>query len=378
MVCGACLKTKHHRDHTMVEIEEKAEEIKKQLQEHNKHSQKIKDVLSGQMTMITEVIEDINTTTSTALDDLDNTRDTLYQRVKESIESCKTKVIQNQQKYLKQAEEKKKDIETRKAILTECFQGIDQFIKNDDPIDVIHNSKDILLSVNGSVKVNEHVKRFQTYETKLFQSQTHDNFIEQVVGKLVTEVNKIHMPSLTTGKMPVKGTLVRSWPGGGCSVASSVEGDVYAFAKGPYKASSYKQPYSLKTFDLEGNEKKSVYLGEYTDMRGLATACFNGIDMIVLSTNDSIQIRQCHDGKQIDSFYHSEFSPALNAICMTPDNNILVCSDRSKVIELDVRNMKIVQTQKSLNIPVKNVTGLCHVLHDNRQLVIATSYKNAT
>ena len=65
MVCGACLRTKHHRDHNMVEIDEKAEEIKKQLQDFNKDRQKIKDVFDEQIATIAEVIENINTTTST-------------------------------------------------------------------------------------------------------------------------------------------------------------------------------------------------------------------------------------------------------------------------------------------------------------------------
>ncbi len=67
MVCGACLRTKHHRDHNMVELNEKAEEIKKQLQEFNKDGQKIKDDFNGKITTINEVIENINTTTSTGM-----------------------------------------------------------------------------------------------------------------------------------------------------------------------------------------------------------------------------------------------------------------------------------------------------------------------
>ncbi len=65
MVCGACLRTKHHRDHNMIELNEKADEIKKKLQEFNKGSQKIKDVFDGQITTINEIIENINTTAST-------------------------------------------------------------------------------------------------------------------------------------------------------------------------------------------------------------------------------------------------------------------------------------------------------------------------
>ncbi len=65
MICWACDRTGRHKGHKMVEIDEKADEIKKKVQEFNKNSQKIKDVFDEQITTITEVIENINTTTST-------------------------------------------------------------------------------------------------------------------------------------------------------------------------------------------------------------------------------------------------------------------------------------------------------------------------
>ncbi len=71
------------------------------------------------------------------------------------------------------------------------------------------------------------------------------------------------------------------------------------------------------------------------------------------------------------------FEPGHNAIAMTPDNKILVCSTNSThsaiVIEFEVRNMKIVQTGKTWNLPIEGVRGLCHITHDTHQLVIATS-----
>ncbi len=314
---------------------------------------------------------------SAALDDLDNKRDALYQKVKAAVEAYKTEVIQNQHKYLKEAQEKKNIIETRKVVMMECFKETDQFMNNENPIDIIHYSRDILLSVEESVMVDEGLNSFPSYETKLFEPQNHDNFIEQVVGKIVTEEKMTNMPGLATWKMPVKGTLVKSWQTmyEGVSIAGGVAGDMHAVTRGAYNQGVY--PYYLETFDQEGNQKKYVAIGQHYNVRGLlVSAHINGMDMIILSTSDpySIQIRQIHDGKLIDSLPLNGFNPADNAICMTPNNNILVCSTNGKVMEFEVRNMKIVQTQKILNFPVQYVAGLCHVTHDNRQLVIATSY----
>ncbi len=317
--------------------------------------------------------------------------------MKEAIETYKTEVIKNQQKYLKEAQEKKDDIETRKAVMMECFKESDKFMKTEDPIDIIHYSKGILLSVEESVKVGEGEKSLETYETKMFQPRNHDNFNGQVVGKLVTEEKMINMPGPTTWKippvrpiwkMPVKGTLVKSWQTGsidGYSLAGDVEGHIHVVTMGAYNKGLYDHylqtclyDHYLQTFDHEGNQKKSVGIGQskYFDYAtGLFSARIDDMDMIVLSTYSprSIQIRQSHDGKLIDSLPLNGFEPAYNAICMTPDNNILVWSSNGEVREFQVRNMKIVQRQKTLNLPIHDVHGLCHVTHDDRQLVIATS-----
>ncbi len=382
---------------------------------------------------------------SAALYDLDNKRDELYQKVKEAVEAYKTEVIQNQQKYLKEAQEKKNEIETRKAVMIECFKETDQFMNNENPIDIIHYSKDILLSVEESVKVGEGFNSFPSYETKLFQPQNHNNFIEQVVGKIVTEMinmpvhpiwkmpvkatlakplqtgstdgcsvagsvklfqphnhdnhdnlngqvagklvtekNMINMPGLATRKMPVKGTLVKSWQTkgaqGGYSVAGGIEGDIHVVTGDGYNLGLH--PYYLETFDQEGNRKKciDIDIGQYYGIRGLVSVHINDMDMIVLSAGYSVEIIQSHDGKLIDSLPSRHgFEPyynAPNAICMTPDNKILVCSCNGKVMEFEVRNMKIVQTEKTLYLRITDVRGLCHVTYDNRQLVIATSYRD--
>ncbi len=51
----------------MVELSEKADAIKERLQDFNEDSQKIKDVFDEQIATITEVIENINTTTSAGI-----------------------------------------------------------------------------------------------------------------------------------------------------------------------------------------------------------------------------------------------------------------------------------------------------------------------
>ncbi len=235
-----------------------------------------------------------------------------------------------------------------------------------------------MLSVEESVKIGEGLNAFPSYEMKFFWPIHHSVFPEKVIGRLVTEKKIINMPVHPIWKMPVKGTLVKSWQTkyGVISVTGGVEGDIHAVTRGAYNQGLFT--YHLETFGQEGNRKKCTDIGQYTEIRGLVYARINNMDMIVLSTYkpSSIQIRKSHDGKLIDSLPLG-FNPSYNAVCITPNNNTLVCSYNGKVMEFEVRNRKIAQTGKTLNLPITitDVRGLCHITHGNRQLVIASSHR---
>ena len=370
MLCTACIVTKH-RNHNVIDIPEKAEEMRKRLAKFNEENQGAKNVFNEQIKLLREVMHDINTTASKALDELDDTRDFLYQQVKEGIEKYKSKVIEKQQNQLMEVKEAIDSIEKRRARVEQCCQLTGQVVNNDNPNDVIHNSQFIISNFKDAVKLSKHDKTRTFYETMSFLPKKHDNFQDQILGQLDTTVNKINMPNLSTRGIPLRGTLVKSWNvGGGYTVASDGEGEIYA---GSYENGSYY----LKSFDIDGNVKMSVDLASEGHLIGVTHTYTNGHSILALSTGDnSIQIRHSNNGQLIDSQVLG-FRPGLNVICVTPDNNILVGTypggSSSQVIEFQVRNMKLVKTQKSFNIPYSYIRGVCHVTHDKRQLVIATS-----
>ena len=372
MVCPSCIVTKH-RNHNCIDIPEKAEEIKKHLAELRENSQDIKDVFHEQITTLTGVMEKINMTASTTLDNLDDTRDFLYQQVKEGIEAYKAQVIQTQQKNLKEVREAIHDIEKRRAGIEQCYQLTDQFINHDNPTEVIQSSELIISNYNDAVKQNEREKCITSFEMASFLPKKYNNFKDEFLGPLVTNTENIQMPGVLAGRMPIQGTLVRSWGVNGHTVTIGQRGEIYVCAK-------ENDSWYLKLYDLDGNVKMSVDLviPKSQEVRNMACTKINGVSMLVLTANKSIQIRHSHNGQLIDSLTFSTFAPSFNALCMTPNNTILMANHSGvapcKVIECEVKNMKIVGTKRVFNLDVQWIHGLCSITHEGRQLVIATSF----
>ena len=373
MICPSCIVTKH-RNHNCLDIPEKADEIKKNLAELRNNSQDTKDVFNKQIIILTKEMDKINKTASETLLNLDDTRNFLYQQVKEGIEAYKSQVIKTQQKNLKEIRKAIQDIERRKGGIQECHRVIDQLMNHDNPNEIIKSSELIISNFNDAVKQNQLEKIITFYETLSFQSKKHDNFKNDVLGQLETAVTNIKVPRLGRRPVPVKGTFVKSWPiCNGCSVASDGEGVIFT--------DLYREGTSyLKSFDLDGNDQMMIHLGNHGHLRGLTHTDIEGQGVIVLSTSENfLEIRHSHNGHLID-FMRLSFQPADNAICITPDNKILLCNESihepSKVIEFEVRNMKLAQTEKWFYLPCNRIKGMCNVTQGNQRIVIATSCSN--
>ena len=370
-VCSVCIVTKH-QGHKVVDIQDKADEMMKQVKELATKSKKMSDIFTDQVKNMKEAKQKLKNTASKALDGLDRTRALLYQQVDDAIETYKATVDENQQKYNGEIEEDAKNIANKKSQLEECLQLANQVIHDEDPSNVIKQSQLMITKYKELSGLAEEQKDVKTsFQIISFLPQKHDDFKEEMVGKLVSHIENISMPS--SGFMPTKATLIKSWLVDGVSVASSIEGDIYAGVKEDNIG-------YLKSFDSEGNEKMCVALGISEGVEGLACANINGHSMIVVAARSKhfIQIRKSCDGQLINST-ELENVPAYNAVCITPNSNILSCDwFGSKVTEYQVNNMKIVQTGKCLHLPISRVRGLRHVIHDTRQLVIASSYSDYT
>ncbi len=372
LLCTTCIVTKHHK-HNLVDIPQKAEEMKKCLVGTNENNKRLKDAFDNQIKILNGAVEDINKTASKALDDLDERRATLCQQVNEVIDAHRAKVMQEQQEQLEKVTDVVKDITTKRAGIEQDVNLAEQVLNCDNPNDVIHNSALIVSNIREP-------ETKLTYKTISFLSIRDDNFKHKILGQLDKRVKKVNLQGLCTQGIPIQGTLIKSWQvDQGYTIASDRDGNIYE-ASCDGKRSQY-----LNSFDLDGNVKMSVDIGSTGYLlAGIIQTYINGQSILVLSKNNCIEIRSANNGQEICSTAVGFWSGA-NAICETHDNKILMCDDaydprlmpneqQATVTEFQVRNMKIEETKKSLSIPLCYVKGLCHVIHDNRQLVIATSH----
>ncbi len=364
-VCSACIVTKH-KGHDIIDIDDKAESIKKEVRDQEAKSQKMQGIFTKLIRDWKEAEEKLKNTESKTLEDLDRTRAIIHQQVDDAIKDYKETVHQNYQKCQKEIEERTKTIEMTNAKLEECSQLAEQLTNIQDNNIVITQSQLILAQYQEFTKVRGSSTELKTcFETASFLPAMHANFKEEVVGKLASNVENISIPGLMHGSMPVKATIVKSvYAPGGSSVTCSVEGVIYTGVQENRK--SY-----LKSFDFDGTERLCIG----NSVRGLTCAHVNGQGIIIVTTEKSIQMRDCHTSQLIHSL-DLGWQPSRNAVCMTPHNTILVgtwSGSPSKVIEYQVNNMRIVETGKSLTLQVPCLRGLCHVVYDTRQLVIASS-----
>ncbi len=368
-LCSACIVTKH-KGHDIIDIDDKAESIKEEVKKVKAKSQEMKDIFTKQIRDLKEAEQKLKNDDSKTLDDLDRTRALLYQQLDDAIEDYKETVKTNQKECQKQIKESTKNLERSKAKLEGYSKLAEQVLDDSNPSNVITQSQFIIAQYQESAKVTD-TKIKTSFKTISFLPVRLGNFKEEVVGKLSSNVENISMPGLMHGLMPVKATVVKSvYAPNGVSVACNEEGEIYTGVHENNK--SY-----IKSFDIDGNERLCIALGNYYDyeVRGLTCANVNGQGIIIVTTEKSIQMRNYDTGQLIHSL-DLGWEPGAN-VCMTPRNTILVGNwsgvSSSKVIEYQVNNLGIVETGKSLTLQVPRLCGLCHVVYDTRQLVIASS-----
>ncbi len=426
-VCSTCIITKH-QGHKFIDINDKAENIKKEVREFEKGSQKMKDLFNQQLQSLKEAHEKFKNGETKTLNDLDRTRASLYQQVNNVIEGYKETTKKNGQKLQKEMAVNMKNIEERKAKLEECSQLAERVFNDTDANTVITQCQFMISQYRELERAVGSDSKIKTqFEAVCFFPSKHENFAEDTVGKMMSNVEHINMPglmipvkattrsgadnkiktfqkmspfpkrqgtltvemvgklasnveniSLHRSMMPVKATIVKSVIAStGCSIACNEEGQIYTYVN---KNISHSMSSDIKSFDIDGNELMSIDLGNNQRVSGLTCAYVSGQSILVVTTANSIQIRNCQNGRLIHSLALG-WEPGQNTVCITQDNNILVANYSESdtfVTEYQVKNMKIVETERPyMHIPVMYVHGLCHVTHVSQQLIVASSPRSS-
>ena len=105
-ICSSCAPVKHN-GHKLVDIEDKAVELKGNMANTRERAREISLALGAHLDELNKVVEKVNKSTSENLDAVDNTSEELHKKIQElhkkvqtETEDQKMKLLQNQKKEL--------------------------------------------------------------------------------------------------------------------------------------------------------------------------------------------------------------------------------------------------------------------------------------
>ena len=352
VLCEICM-LREHRDHKIVEIDKKAEQIVRILLKRKENIDAIRADYVTHTQSMREIADEINAETSKTLDAIDNAREILLDQVMKNTEKLKNDTIQMQQKNLKAIKATCTDFREIKEMHQEAGIFIEKVINNSSPYDLVIKKSEIEKEVNDMIdKVKPGRDWLNSYSLPSFNVKDHDDFMSEVVGKLEEEKKGAPLPE-NVGKMlkaeydaevlrgmkPVEAKLSHSWEG-------SVSGGIACSPTGTIFAFSGK---TVKSYDIDGTERMSVNV----DVQGIGGICCVKVDdtnLFVLSCTNTIQLRHGETGALLDSMNLGNFSPHPG-ICDKDYKTVLFSGSlyQGKVKEIEIRNMKLYLNDKLLS-----------------------------
>ncbi len=170
---------------------------------------------------------------------------------------------------------------------------------------------------------------------------------------------------------PISANQHKSWKGHGWYLSGNNTGPLYLYGdKDTAKI--------LKVYDVNGREKRCIQVDNHI----YQVIGFNGRfqDMLVIRTgkrHKNIELRDAMDPSVIldtmSSSHHARCQPSPNTIILA--NYI---DEQSTAVEYEITEGKFDKLKKEINIPLKNVYAIASVSHDDRKLLVMTSWEEQT
>ncbi len=398
ILCPKCFLAEH-RDHNVMDVCEKADVIKINLKEKKNVIAALKKPIVKRIQEIVEVGQEINATTSRALDEINYSQGMVLRQYEDAIrevrkqaDSQAMKIIDNHKKQMRHVTQCFKDLTLKKEELEDCWFMLGQFMDGNNPNDIIRNSDSVINIFNKAAsEVDNSNPNLKTYETVAFHRNEIKLELEMPsLGEISLRKHNVQCqgnnqcdndkknPHRKSAKIqcekPIESrhvsqprrklrpfaSLVKSWKGLKDLIASNEMGMIYNI--GGEK---------LQAFNSAGHLRMDVHLKD--KIQGIT--CLG--NKLILTTERVIHLRDGSTGDLLDTLAVRGFEPSSGGICHTPMNTILVsnASDTppSFVIEVSIKAGKLTQLEKILNIPLIRIKGLTTILHNRKMLVIATS-----
>ncbi len=395
LLCPTCILVKH-RDHKLIDIPDKADQIRDELRELKTKTIDQKNKFTKQIEKMNIIKEVVNTSASKALDEVDNARskqlkelENAMKEVQKEAEIEKTKITQNQQKQLNDVELTSVDLKKKKKDLEECIKLIAQFIEAREAIDVILNN-DIINQIFKEIsKKKDAITWMANYEIMSFEAGAGPVLQRKPLGKTSTKTNVIdyhdlqaslgacggasvdtEMEAPAVRGMPGTATKVKSWQAGGHLIRSSPNGKIYTASIGGIR--------QIQTFDMNGIKKMET--NATSTIKGMTCHHTGGKDTLIIAMEGMIQLRDGVSGSLLDTLNIPGFKPH-EVICQDSQDTVLIggaIGRQQKAIQCMIKDGKITQSNKQINVPLSFIEGLASVSHNNKKYVVATDCDSKT
>ncbi len=380
LLCPTCILVKH-RDHKLIDIPDKVDQIRDGLRELKIKTIDQKNKFTKQIEKMHIIKEVVNTSASKALDEVDNAKskqlkelENAMKEVQKEADIVKTKITQNQQKQLKDVELTSADLKKKKEDLEECIKLIAQFIEAREAIDVILN-KDIIGQIFKEISNKKDVGKWMAnYEIMSFHGEDGSVLQRKPLGKTSTKTNTIDYHDLAASLgvckeasvvrgMPLTATKLKSWKVVGYPLSSSPSGKIYV--------SAYRSR-QIQAFDINGNKKMEIDATKC--IKGITSHHASGQDTLVISMEGMVELRDGATGNLLDRLHIQGFKPNVG-ICQDSQDTVLIGGEiggQRKALQCIIKNGKITQGHKQINIDLPAIYGLTSLTHNNKKCMVAT------
>ena len=395
-LCVRCFMLKH-KDHEVVDLEDVAEEGKRELKNIGKKCREVIEMCIDKEKALDTAENDLASNTSRAIDDVDRTRVDLLKEIQQVAEELKIKITANHQDQEKEIAQAKQKILYSKESFEEVHDIIDDMLHSNNSAEVMKNVKGIKQNYehlcHKDMKKLEATLKFHSTE---FRRAEITKFADNVFGKLFQESitasrssNEMKQNTSSRSNEMVqapnndviqpgtpKAILQSRWDteltkfG---AIGVSDDGDITV-------AGHDGKTWRIKQYRVNG-ESAWYHKTTHMDMTQISGICHLKTPYrkyVVLS--DSIKINLIDTNRKVVStFFNERIAPeALCSFTMDSNQTVLAVNTSTEFPQCQLESLsfdkdKLTDMRRPMNTEMYNVYGLCIYQMNNRNIIAMAS-----
>ncbi len=370
IVCQTCVLLKH-KDHKVMEIFEKADEVKKEMTKLQPTIQNHIVQCTTHIEKLDEIKKDISASGKEVLDKIEAERKKLVFKIEREAAEKTRRVFEIHQNDLKKIDFTCDDLKSRKANLEECKTMIEKLNLEENSTKIIseqanveqHYRKGLATSANVEKRVKHYYKVKYTYDTTTVLPK-------QVIGNVNTRMHEVDYDLFVDNAVKVRG-----WKPGEHTYAicwSHETGRIYTASE-----------CTIQAFDLEGKVKMTQNVKP--DMYRRELTCFytNGEDFLMLQSvkTEDIEIREGLTGKLLHVLNLSsrDRSRPQTGIWQDSPGKVLICTasydpysfdQYCTLTQYNVSSETLTKTTKEFKIDSSTITGVTVAQRNNKKILV--------